>query len=243
MRGRPRGLPERVPDSSPNMKSRRSSERSIGKMSCARGGRERAHFSGQRWGDSRSSADATGADVMGSSFQAWRDQISSQQYHLGRGVASVTSAEHHAAVHFDDGSVERGDIVLGADGIGSAVRSFVAPESRPHMQAMRPFAAFRLNEICRREARLCSRIDSLSSTRPVRSISDIPLPEQTVARCPVRGVTTGSGIDSFQPRVHAGTRIEQRGTPHLLSSFRWPVGPNKGRVTRCGTYAIAYRTK
>lgn len=73
-------------------------------------------------------------------FQAWRDQISSQQYHLGRGVASVTSAEHHATVHFDDGSVERGDIVLGADGIGSAVRSFVVPESRPRYAG---YAAFR----------------------------------------------------------------------------------------------------
>lgn len=73
-------------------------------------------------------------------FQEWRDQISSQQYHLGRGVASVTSAEDHAAVHFDDGSVERGDIVIGADGIGSVVRPFVAPESEPQYVG---YAAFR----------------------------------------------------------------------------------------------------
>ena len=73
-------------------------------------------------------------------FQAWRDHVSSQQYHLGRGVASVTSDEDHAAVYLDDGFVDRGDLVIGADGIGSAVRSFVAPESEPQYAG---YAAFR----------------------------------------------------------------------------------------------------
>ena len=73
-------------------------------------------------------------------FQAWRDQVPLQQYHLGRGAVSVTNTEAHALVHFDDGSVEQGDLIVGADGIGSVARALVAPGSKPRYAG---YAAFR----------------------------------------------------------------------------------------------------
>lgn len=73
-------------------------------------------------------------------FQTWYDQVPSRQYHLGRGVASVTTADDHATVHFEDGSSDRGDMVIGADGIGSFVRTLVAPGTKPRYAG---YAAFR----------------------------------------------------------------------------------------------------
>ena len=73
-------------------------------------------------------------------FQTWCDHIPSRHYHLGRGVASATTAEDHAAIHLDNGSIDRGDILIGADGIGSVVRALVAPGPQPRYAG---YAAFR----------------------------------------------------------------------------------------------------
>jgi 2-polyprenyl-6-methoxyphenol hydroxylase-like FAD-dependent oxidoreductase len=73
-------------------------------------------------------------------FQAWRDQISSQYYHLGSGVDLVSTAQDFAEIHLSDGPVHRADLVIGADGIGSVVRPAVAPNSHPQYAG---YAAFR----------------------------------------------------------------------------------------------------
>ncbi|MGA8571880.1 MAG: FAD-dependent monooxygenase [Desulfobaccales bacterium] len=73
-------------------------------------------------------------------FKAWRDQSPSQRYHLGSGVAFVSTAQDHAEVHLSDGSVHRAELVIGADGIGSVVRAMVAPGSKPRYAG---YAAFR----------------------------------------------------------------------------------------------------
>nr|WP_240475506.1 FAD-dependent monooxygenase [Vulgatibacter incomptus] len=73
-------------------------------------------------------------------FKAWRDEVLSQSYHLGSGVASITTAQSHAEVHLSDGSIHRAELVIGADGIGSVVRAMVAPGSKPRYAG---YAAFR----------------------------------------------------------------------------------------------------
>ncbi|QZY28992.1 FAD-dependent oxidoreductase [Nocardioides coralli] len=49
----------------------------------------------------------------------------------GQRVASVTAGEGVAAVTLADGSTEEADVVIGADGVGSVARRYVAPEARP----------------------------------------------------------------------------------------------------------------
>ncbi|MDE1156639.1 MAG: hypothetical protein PW735_13040 [Acidobacteriaceae bacterium] len=73
-------------------------------------------------------------------FQAWMDEISPKEYHLNHGVRSIDSTLQQATVHFEDGSSQSADLVLGADGISSSVREFVAPETHPHFAG---YAAFR----------------------------------------------------------------------------------------------------
>ena len=73
-------------------------------------------------------------------FQAWRDQIPSQYYHLASGTASVSTSQDYAEIYMSDGSAHRADIVIGADGIGSAMRAMVAPDFRPRYAG---YAAFR----------------------------------------------------------------------------------------------------
>ncbi|WP_433585865.1 FAD-dependent oxidoreductase [Microbacterium hydrocarbonoxydans] len=48
--------------------------------------------------------------------------------HTGRRVVRVDESTRGVRVHFDDGAVEEGDIVIGADGVGSRVRRFIDPE-------------------------------------------------------------------------------------------------------------------
>ena len=56
--------------------------------------------------------------------------------HHGRRLASVAERSGLAVATFADGHVEEGDIVIGADGIGSAVRTYVAPEVTPEFTGL-----------------------------------------------------------------------------------------------------------
>src|SRR6266702_1053634 len=73
-------------------------------------------------------------------FQAWRDQIPSQHYHLSSGVVLVATSQDYAETFLSDGSAHRADLVIGADGIGSVVRAMVAPDFQPRYAG---YAAFR----------------------------------------------------------------------------------------------------
>jgi 2-polyprenyl-6-methoxyphenol hydroxylase-like FAD-dependent oxidoreductase len=73
-------------------------------------------------------------------YQAWRDQIPSQYYHLSSGVVLVSTTQDFAEVQLSDRSIHREDLVIGADGIGSVVRPAVAPNSHPQYAG---YAAFR----------------------------------------------------------------------------------------------------
>ncbi|KMO36851.1 monooxygenase, partial [Methylobacterium tarhaniae] len=52
-------------------------------------------------------------------------------YHPGRSLVRVEEAEEAVTAHFADGSRVRGDLLIGADGIGSTVRALFAPQAAP----------------------------------------------------------------------------------------------------------------
>lgn len=73
-------------------------------------------------------------------FSAFREQLSSDYYHLNHSVTGVNVSGQRPVVQFADGSEEQADLVVGADGIGSIVRAEVAPGSRPRYAG---YVAFR----------------------------------------------------------------------------------------------------
>ena len=56
--------------------------------------------------------------------------------HHGRRLVSVEERSGLVAATFADGHVEEGDIVIGADGVGSTVRAYVAPEVTPEFTGL-----------------------------------------------------------------------------------------------------------
>ena len=61
-------------------------------------------------------------------YQAVRDAVPSAHYHLGRRIVLVEDLGGEVRLLFDDGSAVSADLAIGADGIGSLVRRFVAPD-------------------------------------------------------------------------------------------------------------------
>lgn len=59
-------------------------------------------------------------------FRSFRDLLPAERYQTGRQAVAVEREADGARVLYADGSAERADIVIGADGIGSVVRTAVA---------------------------------------------------------------------------------------------------------------------
>lgn len=64
-------------------------------------------------------------------LEAFRSELPESCYRRGMRVVSMISGEHTAAVTMQDGRTDIADLVLGADGIGSIARKFVAPDTLP----------------------------------------------------------------------------------------------------------------
>src|SRR5579863_1374782 len=64
-------------------------------------------------------------------FEAFRSEFPDSDYRRGARVLRVEDDGQAAAVTFEDGATDTGDLVVGADGIGSIVRASVAPDSEP----------------------------------------------------------------------------------------------------------------
>jgi len=56
----------------------------------------------------------------------------SSRYHLAKDLVGLKQGAAGVEVDFADGTRERADLVVGADGFRSAVRSFASPAARPH---------------------------------------------------------------------------------------------------------------
>jgi 2-polyprenyl-6-methoxyphenol hydroxylase-like FAD-dependent oxidoreductase len=61
-----------------------------------------------------------------------RKALPSAIYHNGRNLLRIEETDDRVGAHFDDGSSIEGDLLIGADGIGSTVRAQLAPEIAPN---------------------------------------------------------------------------------------------------------------
>jgi 2-polyprenyl-6-methoxyphenol hydroxylase-like FAD-dependent oxidoreductase len=59
------------------------------------------------------------------------DVFPPEHYHLGKGVIAISGDEEQVHIEFADGASASGDLLVGADGIRSTVRSFVLQEAEP----------------------------------------------------------------------------------------------------------------
>jgi 2-polyprenyl-6-methoxyphenol hydroxylase-like FAD-dependent oxidoreductase len=73
-------------------------------------------------------------------FEAFRSKLPDHCYRRGVGVMSAIDDGHAATVRLEDGTADSGDLIIGADGIGSSVRESVAPGSLPRYAG---YVAFR----------------------------------------------------------------------------------------------------
>jgi 2-polyprenyl-6-methoxyphenol hydroxylase-like FAD-dependent oxidoreductase len=65
-------------------------------------------------------------------FQVLRGALPDARYHLAHGVTDIEPSGSGVLVHCEDGSRHRADLVIGADGIRSRLRSLVAPHVVEH---------------------------------------------------------------------------------------------------------------
>ena len=66
-------------------------------------------------------------------YSTLRGVFGNEHYHRGKRFVSVDQSSDGKTVtaHFDDGSVDTGDLLIGADGGGSTVRSLLWPDAKP----------------------------------------------------------------------------------------------------------------
>lgn len=69
--------------------------------------------------------------MRGSVYKKLQDQISPDRIHAGKVCTEVDQVGEVAIARFDDGSTFEGDLIIGADGIHSVVRRYLAPASPP----------------------------------------------------------------------------------------------------------------
>lgn len=60
-----------------------------------------------------------------------RQALPARSYHHGRALVRIAEDPEAVTAHFADGTCMRGDLLVGADGIGSTVRAQFAPEAAP----------------------------------------------------------------------------------------------------------------
>src|SRR5215470_2240135 len=64
-------------------------------------------------------------------YRCLRDAFPPENYHRGKGLVRLEQTRDSVTAHLSDGSTERGDLLVGADGIRSTVRQQVLPELMP----------------------------------------------------------------------------------------------------------------
>jgi 2-polyprenyl-6-methoxyphenol hydroxylase-like FAD-dependent oxidoreductase len=64
-------------------------------------------------------------------FHLLKAALPEAEYHRGKELRRVEQDEQHVTAHFADGSLEQGDVLVGADGIRSTVRQQFSPDVAP----------------------------------------------------------------------------------------------------------------
>lgn len=64
-------------------------------------------------------------------FSLLADELPNARYNKGKNLQSITQTESGVLARFEDGTSEKGDLLIGADGIHSTVRRQLAPEVTP----------------------------------------------------------------------------------------------------------------
>src|SRR5215469_9071916 len=64
-------------------------------------------------------------------YRVLRDAFPQDRYHRARGLKAFAQDADGVSAHFSDGSTERGDVLVGADGLRSTVRQLCLPEIVP----------------------------------------------------------------------------------------------------------------
>jgi len=64
-------------------------------------------------------------------YRVLRDAFPQERYHRARGLKAFAQDVDGVTAHFSDGSTERGDVLVGADGLRSTVRQLCLPEIVP----------------------------------------------------------------------------------------------------------------
>jgi 2-polyprenyl-6-methoxyphenol hydroxylase-like FAD-dependent oxidoreductase len=64
-------------------------------------------------------------------YRPLRDAFPAEHYHAGRTLAHVETSGETVTAHFTDGTREHGALLIGADGVQSAVRQQFAPDAQP----------------------------------------------------------------------------------------------------------------
>jgi 2-polyprenyl-6-methoxyphenol hydroxylase-like FAD-dependent oxidoreductase len=76
--------------------------------------------------------------AWGHTMSAWarvyrplKDRLAASHYHFGKNFSALTRDNGGIVAHFDDGSQARADLLVGADGLRSAVRAQLFPGAEP----------------------------------------------------------------------------------------------------------------
>jgi 2-polyprenyl-6-methoxyphenol hydroxylase-like FAD-dependent oxidoreductase len=64
-------------------------------------------------------------------YRPLKDRFPAKRYHFNKGFASFTEDKGQVVARFEDGSEARGDLLIGADGLRSAVRKQIFPDLEP----------------------------------------------------------------------------------------------------------------
>jgi 2-polyprenyl-6-methoxyphenol hydroxylase-like FAD-dependent oxidoreductase len=67
-------------------------------------------------------------------YRPLKDRFARERYHFGKGFSSLTQSPTGITARFDDGSEAQGDLLIGADGLRSAVRSQLLLAHFPGME-------------------------------------------------------------------------------------------------------------
>lgn len=64
-------------------------------------------------------------------YRPLKDRFPAARYHFGKGLSLLRQDAHEVVAHFEDGSSARGELLIGADGLRSAVRAQLFPGLQP----------------------------------------------------------------------------------------------------------------